>query len=165
MNKINIFKSGLIVSTAIISMLSFCGNLNSFAATDCTPISDENVKYINATFVDINPEEYNASLRGISSEEYYPKTVPEREQIDKGALYFGSTEGRTVGGIQNGFIGPNVPNNVSGVMQGLVESKLVNGNLKVIDKYKNGTTLFPNIDSANRTEYIIKYIKTLKCHF
>ena len=153
MNKINILKNGLIASTTIISILSFAGNLKSFASTECTEVSDKNVKYVNATFVDINPEEYNATIRGMTSGEYYPKAMLERENIDKQALYFGSTEGRTVGGIQNGFIGTNKPNEYDGVLQGLVENRLINGNLKVIDKYKNGTTLFPNIEEGDGISY------------
>ncbi len=144
MNKTKILKNGLIATTAIISLFSFGNNLKSIAATDCTQISDKDVKYVNATFVDIQPEWYNQRIREMSSEVYYPKPMQERENIDKQGIYFGSTEGRVVGGIQNGFIGTNVPNNCHGVIQGLVENKLVNGNLKVVNKYKNGTTLFPD---------------------
>ncbi len=144
MNKTKILKNGLIATTAIISLFSFGNNLKSIASTDCTQISDKNVKYVNATFVDIQPEWYNQRIREMSSEVYYPKPMQERENIDKQGIYFGSTEGRVVGGIQNGFIGTNVPNNCHGVIQGLVENKLVNGNLKVVNKYKNGTTLFPD---------------------
>ena len=153
MNKINLLKDGLIASTAIISILSFCGNLTSFAATDCTEINEENVKYVNATFVDIEPDLYNSEIRGMTTFDYYPKPMPEREAIDKEGIYFGSTEGRTVGGIQNGFTGTNVPNDCKGVLQGLVENKLVNGNLKVVNKYKNGTSLFPDIDTGNGLSY------------
>ncbi len=150
MKKLNILKDGLIASTAVIALLSFVGNSKSFASTECIPVSEDNVKYVNATFVDINPDEYNSMIRGRTTDEYYPKAMEEREAIDKEGIYFGSTEGRTVGGIQNGFVGTNVPNDCKGVLQGLVESKLVNGNIKVVDKYKNGTTLFPDIDTVDR---------------
>ncbi len=150
MDKIKFFKKGLIALSAIIPLLSIYGsNLKSIAATDCTKVDESNVKFVNATFVDIDAEQYNAQLRGISQNDYYNMLYDERAEYDEKGLYFGMTEDRVAGGLQNGYTGPHRYLQANGVLQGLVENKLVNGNLKVVDKYKNGTSLFPNISAPN----------------
>ena len=58
-----------IVGLSLISLL--IKPTNVFAATDCNQVADTEVKYVNATFADINPEGYNSRLRGISAEQYY----------------------------------------------------------------------------------------------
>lgn len=138
-----LLKTGVVAVTALMSIISLGFNSKTKAATNCKRVDDSKVKYVNTTFVDINPEFYNAQMRGMTSEEYYPNSVPVRSEWDKVALLFGSTEGRMVGGIQNGFTGPNERSQCHGVLQGLAKDRLVNGNLVISDRFLNGTTLFP----------------------
>ena len=146
MNKSKIISVG-IIGLSLISLLSRPEKV--FASTSCNAISDNEVKYVNATFVDINPEEYNSRLRGISAEEYYKLWTNEKKSIyDEKSILFGSTEGRVRGGFQNGFSSPGIAINNNGVIQGLVKPSLVNNKIQVVDKYNNGETLFPT--SAGR---------------
>ena len=141
MNKSKIISVG-IIGLSLISLLSRPEKV--FASTSCNAISDNEVKYVNATFVDINPEEYNSRLRGISAEEYYKLWTNEKKSIyDEKSILFGSTEGRVRGGFQNGFSSPGIAINNNGVIQGLVKPSLVNNKIQVVDKYNNGETLFP----------------------
>ncbi len=148
MNKTKYLKRGVVATLAIVSVLSACGNLKSLAVENCTKVDESNVRYVNSTFVDINPEFYNQDIRGINAAIYYEKTLLEREAIDKKSILFGNTEGMCVGGIQNSFIGTNIQTQNSGVLQGLVNHKLVNDNLVVSDRFNNGTTLFPSSGEA-----------------
>lgn len=143
MKEQKLLKAGIVVMATAMSIISLGFNSKVKANTNCKRVDDSKVKYVNATFVDINPEFYNAQMRGMTSEEYYPNSVPVRSEWDKKYMLFGSTEGRMVGGIQNGFTGANIRSNCHGVLQGLAKDKLVNGNLVISDRFTNGTTLFP----------------------
>ncbi len=143
MQEKNLLKAGVVAVTTLMSIISLGFNSKTQAATNCKRVDDSKVKYVNATFVDISPEFYNAQMRGMTSEQYYPNSVSIRSEWDKKAMLFGSTEGMMVGGIQNGFTGPNIRSNCHGVLQGLAKDKLVNGNLVIKDGLANGTTLFP----------------------
>ncbi len=142
MNKQKILKTGLAIGTAMSLLTMLSSNVN-LAAENCKPIPDTNVRYVNATLTDINYDYYNALIRGISQEQYTSEDLKTKAERDEKALLFGSCYGDVVGGIQNNFLSPNVINESSGVLQGLVKNKLENGNLRVIDRYTNGTTLFP----------------------
>ncbi len=141
MNKKNIIKVG-VIATAIIALFSNA-NDKVMANSNCQSIDDSKVKYVNATLVDINAEMYNASLRGISKNDYYSKSYSARGEYDKDSVLFGYTQGKVKLGIQNEFTDVDVDRTAKGVLQGLAESKLVNGNLKIVSKFRNGTTLFP----------------------
>lgn len=138
-------KSKLGVITMLVTGLFLCSNFNhSLAATlEDNVITDDKVKYVNVSMADINPEAYNAMMRGMTPDIYYPKDIVTRSGIDSNALLFGTTEGMNVGGLQNDYIGPNDKRECDGVVQGLVEDTLKDGNIVVKDKYNNGTTLFP----------------------
>lgn len=144
MDKTKNLKRGLVASLAIISILSACGNLKTYALENCTKVDENNIRYVNSTFVDINPEYYNELMRGMDPGKYYSKELKEREEIDKKSILFGNTQGMCIGGIQNSFIGTNVPKQSSGILQGLVNNKLVDGNVMVSNRFNNGTTLFPS---------------------
>lgn len=143
MNKQKLLKTGAVAIATIVSMLSISNGPKSFASTNCKRIPDNQVKYVNATFVDINPERYNEIARNMDPGVYYPKSIAERTEIDKNAILFGSTEGMAVGGSQNGFIGPNVKTECDGVLQGMVKNRLVNGNLVLNDRFSSSPELFP----------------------
>ena len=132
MNKTKIGKSIVALST-IMSLLTIGGLKVSASIGGCEPLTEDEVKYVNVTMTDINPERYNAKMRGMQPEEYYSKSMEERDNIDKKSMLFGQTEGMTIGGFQNGFIGNNVHTECDGVTQELVEPWLVDGNLRVID--------------------------------
>jgi fibro-slime domain-containing protein len=112
---------------------------------------------------DINPERYNAMMRGIYPEEYYPINIPDREKIDKKYMLFGSTEGMCVGGIQNGFVGPNINRTCSGILQNLANKKLVNGNLVINSEYTNGSSFFPS--GSVRNDVYVDVIQDWKFPF
>ena len=107
MNKTKIGKSIVALST-IMSLLTIGGSKVSASIGSCEPLTEDEVKYVNVTMTDINPERYNAAMRGMQPEEYYSKSMEERDNIDKKSMLFGQTEGMTIGGFQNGFIGNNV---------------------------------------------------------
>ena len=142
MNKSKLLKTGLAI-TAFMSLFSMFFPKINFAAVKCNPINEADVKYVNATLVDINGDNYNAQIRGVPLEQYNPKTVNEKARIDEKSLLFGSCYGIILGGIQNGYVAADVRNESSGVVQGLVNNKLENGNIKLASKYNNGNTLFP----------------------
>lgn len=125
------------------------------AATICQNISEDKVKYVNATFTKINREEYNANQRGMHWNDYYPLQMNERYEIDQKSMLMASTEGMCIGGIQNGYVGLNQYGNSQGVLQGLAKDKLVNGTLSIIDKYTNGTSFFP---TTNNNTYIYNQV-------
>ncbi len=143
MNKQKILKAG-VIGASIITLLNVAGFNKSYAMTCNSNIPEEKVKYVNASLADINLEEYNASVRGISTNEYYEKNLGGRAEYDNRSLLFGSTDGKIVGGIQNGFTGIDVSSECNGVVQGLAKDKLVNGNIETNYQYNNGSTLFPN---------------------
>ena len=152
MNKNKLISMG-IIGLSLISLLSKPNKV--FAATTCNAVSDTEVKYVNATFVDINPEEYNSRLRGISAEEYYNLWTNEKKAVyDEKSILFGSTEGMVRGGFQNGFSSPGNAINNNGVIQGLVKTNLVNNKLQVVDKYNNGETLFPTTTGRGYDEVL-----------
>ena len=134
----------------IITSLFLCTNFGkSFAATlEDVAIAEDKVKYVNVSMADINPEPYNAQMRGMGADVYYPKDIVTRANIDSKALLFGTTEGMNVGGLQNDYIGPNDKRECDGVVQGLVENTLKNGNIVVKSTYSNGTTLFPTTNET-----------------
>lgn len=144
MKEKSLLKTGVVAIATAMSIISLGFNSKVKAAQNCKRVDDSKVKYVNATFVDINPEFYNAQMRGMTSDEYYPNSVATRSEWDKRYILFGSTEGRMVGGIQNGFTGPNIRSNCHGVLQGLAKDRLENGNLVINDRFTNGTTLFPS---------------------
>ncbi len=141
MNKNKILSIG-IIGIGLISLLSKPNKV--MAATECKAVPETEVKYVNSTFVDINPEEYNSRLRNISAGEYYDLwTDDKKSAYDQNSILFGSTEGRVRGGFQNGFSSPGKAIVNNGVLQGLVKPNLVKNKLQVVDKYNNGETLFP----------------------
>ena len=155
MNKSKIISMG-IIGLSLISLLS--GPKKVLAATTCSAVSDSEVKYVNATLVDINPEEYNSRLRGISAEEYYNLWTNEKKAVyDEKSILFGSTEGRVRGGFQNGFSSPGNAINNNGVVQGLVKPNLVNNKIQVVDKYNNGETLFPTSTGRGYDEVLTNW--------
>lgn len=145
-----------IIGLSLLSLLSMPNK--TLAATDCSEVTDTEVKYVNATFVDINPEEYNSRLRGISAEEYYNLWTNEKKAVyDEKSILFGSTEGRVRGGFHNGFGSPGVSVKNNGVLQGLVKPNLVNNKLQVVDKYNNGETLFPTSEGRGYDEVLVNW--------
>lgn len=155
MNKNKLVSIG-IIGLSLISLLSKPNKV--LAATDCGNISDTEVKYVNATFVDINPEEYNSRLRGISAEEYYNLWTNEKKAVyDEKSILFGSTEGMVRGGFQNGFSSPGNAISNNGVIQGLVKPTLVNNKIQIVDKYNNGETLFPTSTGRGYDEVLANW--------
>ena len=152
-------KFNKVIGFSIISILamSFISvfNTSKVYATD-RKISEDEVMYVNSTFVDINGEGYNAMIRNMGPDEYYDSDINTRGSIDNRGLMFGSTDGLTIGGIANGFtstLNP-IPDGTDGVMQYLAEDTLENGNLKIRGEWNNGTTLFPtNEGDASKWEY------------
>lgn len=165
MDKTKYLKRGVVASLAIISILTACSNLKSLAIENCTKVDESNVRYVNSTFVDINPEFYNQDIRGINAAIYYQRSLLEREAIDKKSILFGNTQGMCIGGIQNSFIGTNIPTQHSGVLQGLVNQKLVNGNLEVSNRFNNGTTLFPMSGEAGENSRYNEILANWKMPF
>lgn len=139
-------KQMLATSMIGVSLLAFLASPNNVKAgqANCTEIQDNDVRYVNSTFADINPEYYNQMLRGISPEEYYGLgTDSKKSEYDEKSILFGSTEGRVRGGFQNGYISAGKAYYDNGVLQGLAKDKLVNGNLEIVEKYNNKQTMFP----------------------
>lgn len=145
MNKKKIVGAGLAFLT-LASLVSLPGGKVDAATLGCEAVQEKNVKYVNVSMWDINPERYNAQMRGFASEAYYPQDIAKRAEYDGKSLLFGSTDGMNVGGIQNGYIGANTYRKCDGVIQGLANSKLQNGNLVISSEFNNGDTLFPNHD-------------------
>ena len=158
MQKNKLIKMGITLVMIPLALMSLKIK-KSYATSNCEEVQNTNVKYVNATFIDINPEQYNKMIRNITPEEYYVKNDEEKSKYDEKALLFGSTEGMNRGGIQNGYISPGRYRDIQGVTQGLVQSKLQNGNLAVSNQFTNGTTLFPNINS--QTGYQTPYNEIL----
>ena len=158
MQKNKLIKMGITLVMIPLALMSLKIK-KSYAASNCEEVQNTNVKYVNATFIDINPEQYNKMIRNITPEEYYVKNDEEKSKYDEKALLFGSTEGMNRGGIQNGYISPGRYRDIQGVTQGLVQSKLQNGNLAVSNQFTNGTTLFPNTNS--QTGYQTPYNEIL----
>lgn len=130
------------------------------ATTKCQNVPENNIRYVNATFANINYEEYNALQRGVGTKEYYDElTLKEKYTLDSNYMLMYSTENKCSGGIQNGFIELGQYGNSSGVVQGLIKNKLVNGNVALADKYKNKTTFFPtsNINSTVFSEVLTNW--------
>jgi fibro-slime domain-containing protein len=137
-----------IIGVSLISLFSNATNKVMAASLECNAVPDDQVRYVNSTFVDINSEEYNASLRGISASDYYGlNTDQNKSRYDVNSILFGSIEGRVRGGFQNGYRAPGKSIEVNGVIQGLAEPTLSNGNLKIVSTYNNGTSLFPLSDT------------------
>ena len=161
MNKNKIMTIG-IIGIGLISLLSKPSKV--MAATECKTMPEAEVKYVNSTFVDINPEEYNSRLRNISAEEYYNLwTDDKKSAYDQNSILFGSTEGRVRGGFQNGFSSPGKAITNNGVLQGLVKPNLVNNKLQVVDKYNNGETLFPTTSGRGYDEVLTNWYPFNKC--
>lgn len=165
MNKQKILKTGAVAIATIMSVLSISGGSKSFAATNCKRVPDGKVKYVTATFVDINPERYNEIARNMDPGVYYPKGIAERAQIDSNAILFGSTEGMAVGGSQNGFIGDNIKTECDGALQGLVKNRLVNGNLVLNDKFSSSPDLFPSSGETGNSKPYNQIISNWKVPF
>ena len=142
MKKSKLFKKILAIN-AIILLLSIFMIKPSNASVTCNPVSDSNVRYVNATFTDINGDIYNSQVRGVALDEYNKKSANEKARIDENYLLFGSCYGIILGGIQNGYVAADVRNESSGVIQGLVKNKLENGSIRLADRLKNGNNLFP----------------------
>ena len=136
-----------IIVIAFLFILLSTMYLKTMAATNCSPVTDDKVKYANATLTRINREEYNSLQRGMHWTDYYPLPMSQRYEIDQKSMLMASTEGMCVGGIQNGYIGLSQYGNSTGVLQGLAKDKLVNGDLSIVDKYTNGTSFFPTVNS------------------
>ena len=135
------------ISLALITIITILNvNKGKTLATNltCEEVNPNDVKYVNVSMWDINAEKYNAKMRGITSDEYYPIDVETRAEIDSNSILFGSTEGRNLGGIQNGYISANRYRTCNGVIQGLANNKLSNGNLVINSTYNNKDTLFPS---------------------
>lgn len=130
---------------AFLFIISWALHTKAMAATTkCQSVPENNIRYVNATFTNINYEEYNALQRGVGTKEYYDElTLKEKYTLDSNYMLMYSTENKCTGGIQNGFIKLGQYGNSSGVVQGLIKNKLVNGNVALADKYKNKTTFFP----------------------
>lgn len=152
-----------VFGVALLSILSTFKSRVNAQSLICDEISDDNIKYVNVSMWDINPERYNAMMRGIYPEEYYPINIPDREKIDKKHMLFGSTEGMCVGGIQNGFVGPNINRTCSGILQNLANKKLVNGNLVINSEYTNGSSFFPS--GSVRNDVYVDVIQDWKFPF
>ena len=140
---------------AFLFIITWALHSKSMAAANCKSVPEEDVKYVNATLTNINIEEYNAWQRGISTDEYYSLSLEERHQIDDKSMLFDSTDAKCYGGIQNGYVYIGKYGNSAGFVQGLAKDKLVNGNLSIIDKYTNGTSFFPTV---NTNPYVYKEI-------
>lgn len=143
MNKI--IKVG-VIGVALLSLLSVIKTKVYASSLNCEEIQKEDVKYVDVSMWDINPEQYNEMIRKISAEKYYNDNVSKRANVDNNILLFGSTEGMALGGIQNGFIDADKYRTCNGVIQGLVNNKLNNGTICVEGNYLNGKTLFPDYE-------------------
>ena len=149
-------KKKMKILTIAFLFMAICAMYSkTMAATICQNISEDKVKYVNATFTKINREEYNAEQRGMHWNEYYQLPMDQRYELDEKSMLMASTEGMCIGGIQNGFVGLNQYGDSQGVLQGLAKDKLVNGTLSIVDKYTNGTSFFP---STNNNTYIYNQV-------
>ena len=137
---------------AVISILFVVLASKTYASTSCEDVSEENIKYVNATLTKIKREEYNAEQRGMHWTDYYSLPMSQRYEIDKKSMLMASTEGMNIGGLQNGFMGLNKPWSSTGVLQGLVKDRLINDNIFVIDDYTNKDSFFPKTNT-NPTIY------------
>ncbi len=136
----------------------------SMASTDCQLISDDKVRYVNATLTDIDIEAYNAMQRGVNADTYYNNlSTQERYALDLKSMLMDSTEAKCIGGVQNGYLDSYKYGDFAGATQGLVKNKLVNDNLCVVDKYTNKTSFFPT--SNNNTSAYVEYLKNWKLPF
>ena len=132
---------------AIISILFIMLSNKTNASTHCQDITEDNIKYVNATLTKINREPYNALQRGMHWTNYYSLPMEQRYEIDQKSMLMASTEGMNVGGLQNGYLGLSHYWNSTGVLQGLVKNRLIGDNLFVIDKYTNKDTFFPKTNT------------------
>ena len=93
-----------IIALAIVLLAIFPNK--SMAATNCTTLSDDKIKYVNATLTDIDIEAYNAMQRGIDPDTYYNKlSTEEKYALDLKSMLMDSTDCKCIGGVQNGYKG------------------------------------------------------------
>lgn len=136
----------------VVVFFGLLSSSKSMAKANCTEIQENNVKYVNATLNKINREEYNKKQRGgMHWTTYYNLPMNQRYDIDSKSMLFASTEGMCIGGLQNGYLGLGNYGNSTGVLQGLVNKKLTNDKLYVVDKYTNKDSFF--VKNANEAAY------------
>ena len=128
---------------AFLFVITWSLHTKAMAALNCKNVSDDKVRYVNATFANINYEDFNAYQRQIDPEDYYALSIEDRYKLDSNYILTYSTENKCSGGMQNGFLDVGVYGNSSGAVQGLVKNRLVNGNISLNEKYKNIMTFFP----------------------
>ena len=129
---------------AFLFVITWSLHTKTLAVLNCKNVSDDKVRYVNATFANINYEDFNAYQRQIDKEDYYALSLEDRYKVDSNYILTYSTENKCSGGIQNGFLDVGVYGNSSGVVQGLVKDRLVDGNISLAEKYKNIMTFFPS---------------------
>lgn len=141
---------------AFLFVITWSLHTKAMAALNCKNVSDDKVRYVNATFSNINFEEYNAYQRQIRPEVYYSMSMEDRYKLDSDYILMNSTEFCCMGGIQNGFLDVGVYGNSTGVVQGLIKNRLIDENISLNDKYKNIMTFFPkqNINHNVFTEVL-----------
>lgn len=151
-----------IIALAIV-LLAMLPN-KSMASTNCKVISDDKVRYVNATLTDIDIEAYNAMQRGVSADNYYNHlSTQERYALDLKSMLMDSTDAKCIGGVQNGYLDCFKYGDFAGATQGLVKDKLVNDNLYVSDKYTNKASFFPATN--NNTSVYVEYLKNWRIPF
>ena len=134
---------------AFLFVISWSLHTKTMAVLNCKNVSDDKVRYVNATFANINFEEYNAYQRQIDTEDYYALSLEDRYKLDSNYILMDSTDFCCMGGIQNGFLDVGVYGNSTGVVQGLVKDRLADGNISFAQQYKNIMTFFPS-ENINR---------------
>lgn len=164
MKKQKLFKT-MLAANAIMLLFSMFGAKNSNAQVSCNAVSESDVRYVNASLVDINGDVYNEQMRGLTWDEYNQKPVIERGKLDENYLLFGSCYGIILGGVQNGYVSPDVRNESAGIVQGLVKNKLVNGNIALADKFKNGNNLFPTSGATGKNNIYNEILTNWKFPF
>ena len=73
MKKQKLFKAVLAIN-AILLLFSMFVIKPSNAQVSCNPVSESDVRYVNATLTDINGDVYNEKMRGLTWNEYTKKT-------------------------------------------------------------------------------------------
>ena len=164
MKKQKLLKIGLAAMAFLSAYSIFFPKIN-YASTTCTQVKDNDVIYVNANFVDINADKYNAQIRGVAKDDYMIKSDIDRAKIDEKSLLFGSCYGIILGGIQNGYVGTAIRTESSGVIQGLVNNKLENGNIKLASRFNNGDTLFPTSGETGKNKMYNEILTNWKFPF
>ena len=65
---------------AFLFVISWTLHSKVMAVSNCESVPEDDVKYVNATFANIDIEAYNAWQRGMSPDEYYSLSLREKHK-------------------------------------------------------------------------------------